>query len=77
MTPARRPPGELTDQDYKDFYRHVAGDYSDPLAWVHNKIEGTYEYTLLLFIPGAAPYDLWIPDSGRGVKLHVRRVFIL
>src|ERR1700761_2714943 len=46
-------------------------------TWLHSKIEGTYEYTLLLFIPGTAPYDLWIPDSGRGVKLHVRRVFIL
>jgi len=72
-----RPKSELTDQDYQDFYRHVAGDYSDPLAWVHAKIEGTYEYTLLLFIPARAPYDLWMPQSGRGVKLHIRRVFIL
>jgi molecular chaperone HtpG len=71
-----RSKSELTDQDYQDFYRHVAGDYSDPLAWVHAKIEGTYEYTLLLFIPGRAPYDLWMPQSGRGVKLHIRRVFI-
>jgi len=72
-----RSKSELTDQDYQDFYRHVAGDYSDPLAWVHAKIEGTYEYTLLLFIPARAPYDLWMPQSGRGVKLHIRRVFIL
>ena len=71
-----RPKSELTDQDYQDFYRHVAGDYSDPLAWVHAKIEGTYEFTLLLFIPSRAPYDLWMPQSGRGVKLHIRRVFI-
>jgi molecular chaperone HtpG len=72
-----RPKNELTDQDYQDFYRHVAGDFGDPLAWLHAKIEGTYEYTLLLFIPARAPYDLWMPQSGRGVKLHIRRVFIL
>jgi molecular chaperone HtpG len=72
-----RPKSELTDQDYQDFYRHVAGDFGDPLAWLHAKIEGTYEYTLLLFIPSRAPYDLWMPQSGRGIKLHIRRVFIL
>jgi len=72
-----RPKNELTDQDYQDFYRHVAGDFGDPLAWLHAKSEGTYEYTLLLFIPARAPYDLWMPQSGRGVKLHIRRVFIL
>jgi molecular chaperone HtpG len=72
-----RPKSELTDQDYQDFYRHVAGDFTDPLAWVHSKIEGTYEYTLLLFIPSRAPFDLWMPQAGRGVKLHIRRVFVL
>ena len=72
-----RPKSELTDQDYKDFYQHVTGDFSEPLAWVHSKIEGTYEYTLLLFIPSRAPFDLWIPQAGRGIKLHVRRVFIM
>src|SRR5216684_1887384 len=72
-----RPKSELTEQDYRDFYRHVAGDFTDPLAWVHSKIEGTYEYTLLLFIPSRAPFDLWIPQAGRGVKLHIRRVFVL
>jgi molecular chaperone HtpG len=72
-----RSKSEISDQEYRDFYKHITGDFSDPLTWLHSKIEGTYEYTLLLFIPGAAPYDLWIPDSGRGVKLHVRRVFIL
>jgi molecular chaperone HtpG len=72
-----RPKSELTDQDYKDFYQHVAGDFSDPLAWVHSKIEGTYEYTLLLFIPSRAPFDLYMPQAGRGVKLHIRRVFVL
>jgi molecular chaperone HtpG len=72
-----RPKSELTDQDYRDFYRHVGGDFTDPLAWVHSKIEGTYEYTLLLFIPSRAPFDLWMPQAGRGVKLHIRRVFVL
>ena len=72
-----RPKGELTEQDYKDFYRHVTGDFTDPLTWVHSKIEGTYEYTLLLFIPSRAPFDLWIPQAGRGIKLHIRRVFVL
>jgi len=72
-----RSKSEISDQEYRDFYKHITGDFSDPLTWLHSKIEGTYEYTLLLFVPGAAPYDLWIPDSGRGVKLHVRRVFIL
>ena len=72
-----RSKSEISEQDYKDFYRHLTGDLADPLAWLHAKVEGTYEYTLLLFIPGTAPYDLWIPDSGHGVKLHVQRVFIL
>jgi molecular chaperone HtpG len=72
-----RPKSELTEQDYRDFYRHVTGDPTDPLTWVHSKIEGTYEYTLLLFIPARAPFDLWIPQVGRGVKLHIRRVFVL
>jgi molecular chaperone HtpG len=72
-----RPKSELTEQDYRDFYRHATGDLTDPLAWVHSKIEGTYEYTLLLFIPSRAPFDLWIPQVGRGIKLHIRRVFVL
>src|SRR5215469_835199 len=72
-----RSKNELAEQDYKDFYRHVTGDFTDPLTWVHSKIEGTYEYTLLLFIPSRAPFDLWIPQAGRGIKLHIRRVFVL
>jgi molecular chaperone HtpG len=72
-----RPKSELSEQDYKDFYQHVTGDFAEPLAWVHSKVEGTYEYTLLLFIPSRAPFDLWIPQVGRGVKLHIRRVFVL
>jgi molecular chaperone HtpG len=72
-----RPKSEISDQDYTDFYKHIASDYADPLTWVHSKIEGTYEYTLLLFIPAHAPYDLWLTDSSRGVRLHVRRIFIM
>jgi molecular chaperone HtpG len=72
-----RPKSELSDQDYGAFYRHVSNDFADPLAWMHAKIEGNYEYTLLLFIPSRAPYDLWMQNSPRGVRLHVRRVFIL
>ena len=71
-----RPKNEISEQDYNEFYKHVAHDFSDPLAYVHSKMEGTYEYTLLLFIPSRAPFDLWVPDSRHGVKLHVRRVFI-
>jgi len=72
-----RPKNEISDQEYIDFYKHIASDYTDPLSWVHSKIEGTYEYTLLLFIPARAPYDLWLLDSSRGVRLHVRRIFIM
>jgi molecular chaperone HtpG len=72
-----RPKAELTDKDYGDFYQHIAGEFSDPLAWVHAKIEGIYEYTLLLFIPSSAPYDLWVTEARRGVRLHVQRVFIM
>jgi molecular chaperone HtpG len=72
-----RPKNEISDQDYIEFYKHIASDYADPLSWVHSKIEGTYEYTLLLFIPSHAPYDLWLLDSSRGIRLHVRRIFIM
>src|SRR6202050_5012464 len=72
-----RPKNEISDQDYTEFYRHISGDFSDPLSWVHSKMEGTYEYTLLLYIPARAPFDLWILDSSRGIRLHVRRIFIL
>src|SRR5215469_835546 len=72
-----RPQSEISEQDYHEFYRHIASDYADPLAYVHRKIEGRYEYTLLLFIPSRAPYDLWLARSRHGVRLHVRRVFIM
>ena len=72
-----RRKSELTDKDYSDFYQHVSGDFGDPLAWVHSRIEGTYDYTLLLFVPSRAPYDLWVQAARRGVRLHVQRVFIM
>ena len=72
-----RPKSELTETDYNDFYKHISSDFSDPLGYLHSKIEGTYEYTMLLFVPSRAPYDLWIPQSRHGIRLHVRRVFIL
>jgi molecular chaperone HtpG len=72
-----RPKSEISEQDYHDFYLHISSDFSGPLAYVHTKLEGTYEYTLLLFIPSHAPYDLWMPQSRQGVKLHVQRVFIM
>ena len=72
-----RPKNEIGEKDYTEFYRHITSDYADPLSWVHSKIEGTYEYTLLLFIPSHAPYDLWLVDSARGIRLHVRRIFIM
>jgi molecular chaperone HtpG len=72
-----RPKSELGDSDYNAFYRHIAGEFTDPLAWVHSKVEGAYDYTLLLFIPSRAPYDLWVAESRRGLRLHVQRVFIM
>jgi molecular chaperone HtpG len=72
-----RPKAELSDKDYNEFYRHIASDYSDPLGYLHSKIEGAYEYTLLLYIPSHAPYDLWLPQSRHGIRLHVRRIFIM
>ncbi len=72
-----RAKSELSDQDYHEFYRHISSDSADPLGYVHSKIEGAYEYTLLLFIPARAPYDLWLPQSRQGVRLHIRRVFIM
>ena len=68
---------EITEDEYTEFYKHVAHEFSEPLARVHAVMEGKYEYTLLLFIPSKAPFDLWNRDSRHGVKLYVRRVFIM
>jgi molecular chaperone HtpG len=72
-----RPRTEIKDEEYKEFYRHVTHDFTDPLAWSHGKVEGKKEYTSLLYLPARAPYDLWHRDAARGLKLYVRRVFIL
>jgi molecular chaperone HtpG len=72
-----RAKSEISEADYNEFYKHVSHDFADPLAHVHSKVEGTYEYTLLLYIPSAAPFDLWLPTVHHGVKLHVQRVFIM
>ena len=72
-----RNKSELGDDDYKGFYKHVSHDFEDPLAWVHSRVEGTLEYSVLLFIPARVPFDLWDRNVRRGVKLYVRRVFIM
>jgi molecular chaperone HtpG len=72
-----RPRSEVTEDEYKQFYQHVSHDHTDPLAWSHNKVEGKREYTSLLYIPGRAPFDLWQRDAARGLKLYVKRVFIM
>jgi molecular chaperone HtpG len=72
-----RPRSDVKDEEYKEFYRHITHDFSDPLAWSHGKVEGTKEYTSLLYVPGRAPYDLWHREAARGLKLYVRRVFIM
>ncbi len=68
---------EITDEEYTDFYKQVAHDFEAPLAHLHNKVEGKNEYTTLLFIPARAPFDLWDRTNHRGVKLYVRRIFIM
>nr|WP_153109052.1 molecular chaperone HtpG [Propionivibrio limicola] len=72
-----RPKSEITDEQYKEFYKHVAHDFEEPLAYVHAKVEGKQEYTQLLYIPQKAPFDLWDRNARHGVKLYVRRVFIM
>jgi molecular chaperone HtpG len=71
-----RPKAEIGDEEYKEFYKHISHDASDPLTWSHNRVEGKREYTSLLYIPSSAPFDLWNRESPRGVKLYVQRVFI-
>ena len=72
-----RPKGEVTDEQYREFYKHVAHDFTDPLAWTHNRVEGRQEYIQLLYLPARAPFDLWDRKARHGVKLYVRRVFIM
>ncbi|MEA9772049.1 molecular chaperone HtpG [Xanthomonas campestris pv. raphani] len=72
-----RPKSEIKDEEYQEFYKHVAHDAGNPLAWSHNKVEGKLDYTSLLFVPGRAPFDLYHRDSAKGLKLYVQRVFIM
>ena len=71
-----RPRAEIGEDEYKEFYKHIAHDSEDPLAWSHNRVEGKREYTSLLYVPSVAPFDLWNRESPKGVKLYVQRVFI-
>jgi len=68
---------DLKDEQYKEFYKHIANDFEDPLTWSHNKVEGEQEYTSLLYIPKRAPFDLWNREKAHGLKLYVQRVFIM
>lgn len=68
---------EITDDEYKEFYKHVSHDFDDPQTWSHNKVEGKLEYTSLLYIPKHAPFDLWNREAPRGLKLYVQRVYIM
>ena len=72
-----RPKSDITDEQYKEFYKHVAHDFEDPLSWTHARVEGKQEYTQLLYIPARAPFDLWDRNARHGIKLYVRRVFIM
>jgi molecular chaperone HtpG len=72
-----RPKSEVTDEQYREFYKHVAHDFEDPLAWTHARVEGRQTYTQLLYIPQRAPFDLWDRQARHGVRLYVKRVFIL
>ena len=72
-----RNKSEITEEQYKEFYKHVSHDFEDPLAWTHNRVEGRSEYTQLLFVPKRAPFDLYDRDAKRGVKLYIKRVFIM
>ncbi len=67
---------DISDEAYNEFYKHVGHDYQDPLTHVHSKVEGSNEYTLLLYVPSHAPFDLWDRDTKHGVKLYIRKVFI-
>jgi molecular chaperone HtpG len=72
-----RSKSDITEEQYKEFYKHVSHDFEDPLTWAHARVEGRQEYTQLLYIPQRAPFDLWERDARHGVKLYVRRVFIM
>jgi molecular chaperone HtpG len=72
-----RPRSEITDEEYREFYKHVAHDFEDPMRWVHSSVEGAQSYKSLFYIPSRAPFDLYDRDNRHGIKLYVRRVFIM
>ncbi|AJZ92009.1 Chaperone protein htpG [Beauveria bassiana D1-5] len=72
-----RSKSEVSDDEYKEFYKHIAHDFTDPISWSHNRVEGKQEYTSLLYIPSQAPWDMWNRDHKHGLKLYVQRVFIM
>lgn len=72
-----RPKNEISEEQYKQFYQHLSHDHQDPLAWMHNRVEGRSEYAQLLYVPSQAPFDLWNRDHRGGLKLYVKRVFIM
>ncbi len=72
-----RPRAEIDDDEYREFYKHLAHDFSEPLCWSHNHVEGKREYTSLLYVPSTPPFDLWNREAPRGLKLYVQRVFIM
>jgi molecular chaperone HtpG len=72
-----RSKSDVKDEEYQEFYKHIAHDYEDSLTWSHNKVEGTLEYTSLLYVPKRPPFDLWNREGNRGLKLYVQRVFIM
>ncbi len=72
-----RSKSEVSDDEYKEFYKHISHDFADPLSWSHNRVEGKQEYTSLLYIPSKAPWDMWNRDNKHGLKLYVQRVFIM
>ncbi|WP_173644522.1 molecular chaperone HtpG [Candidatus Hoaglandella endobia] len=72
-----RNKAEISDEEYKEFYKHLSHNFSDPLIWSHNRVEGKQEYTSLLYIPSQAPWDMWHREHKHGLKLYVQRVFIM
>ena len=72
-----KPKTKITDEEYKEFYKHISHDWQDPLTWIHNRVEGNLEYTSLLYLPSKAPFDLWEPEQKNGIKLYVQRIFIM
>jgi molecular chaperone HtpG len=72
-----RAKADITDEQYREFYRHVSHDFGEPLAWTHSRVEGRSEYTQLLYLPARAPFDLWDRNQRHGIKLYVKRVFIM